>query len=163
MGWWIVVAGIELSVWGTVKGLWKHTAFLSWDEHTWRACWEWWFVSGDKTVLFHVFACRNPSGGLTQRRNLRREPTNVWCCCRAKTLTSSKPGISSVTCHAKVTATSGIMSQPCFPQFLKTSFSFLLKITATLLREAEIKKTVQPKYWVVLSGDFQLNLLSPES
>lgn len=65
-------------------------------------------------------------------------------------------------------ATSGIMSQPWnsvafFTLCLSTPFCFLLKITATLLREAESKKPVQPKCWAALSGDFQLNLLSPES
>lgn len=128
----------------------------------------WWFVSGDKAVLFHVFPCRNPSRGLTQRRSLRNELTNVWCCCRAKTPTSLKPGISSVTCHAEVTSHTGIMSQlynsvAFLTLCLSTPFCFPLKITATLLKAAESKKPVQPKYWAVLSGDLQLNLLSPES
>lgn len=65
-------------------------------------------------------------------------------------------------------ATSGIMSQPqnsvaFLTLYLSTPFCFLLKITATLLREAESKTPVQPKYWAVLSGDFQLHLLSPQS
>lgn len=64
--------------------------------------------------------------------------------------------------------TSGIMSQlyssvAFLTLCLSTPFYFPLKITATLLRAAESKKPVQSKYWAVLSGDFQLNLLSPES
>lgn len=65
----------------------------------------------DQSFSCGVFPCRSPRGGLTQRRSSRNVPTNVWCCCRAKPLTSSKPGSSSAMCHGKVTATFRSMSQ----------------------------------------------------
>lgn len=89
-----------------------------------------------------VFYRRNPRGGLTQKRNLRNVPTNVWCCCRAKTQTSLKRGNWSVTCHGKVTLPDSerhLSSRTVWlssPLCLSPSSSFLLKITATLLWEA---------------------------
>lgn len=106
---WITVSGLELSTWGMIKGP------VFWNAHSLGLC------CGHSTLFFKgktrcflsctVFYHRNPRGDLTLRRNLRSEPTNVWCCCRAKTPTSLRHGSWSAMCRGKVGATFTDMAQ----------------------------------------------------